>query len=203
MPNEAHEERAGFSRLCRFADWLNPDVPRAAAGVYAIWRGDELIYCGMSGRSIAAGAELPDGKYGLVTQLKSRASGRLSGDQFCVYVAIRPGPAEPDPGRTRSLRLRKAHAGCVYAAPHSPGPRVPVPYRVRRGGSHGARGRVQARQHLWPGAAAQSLAERGARQLTHSAKVMPSSARPPAWRGYGSGGSGAGPRTQFLMWPHR
>ncbi|MUK30774.1 hypothetical protein GNP44_11885 [Aliivibrio fischeri] len=28
-------------------------------------------------------------KYGLITRLNSHASGRLSGDQFCVYVANR------------------------------------------------------------------------------------------------------------------
>lgn len=61
----------------------------AAAGVYAIWRGEELIYCGMSGRSIVAGAEMPSKKHGLITRLHSHASGRLSGDQFCVYVANR------------------------------------------------------------------------------------------------------------------
>ncbi len=89
MPNETHDARLGFSRLYRFADWPNPDVPRASAGVYAIWRGDELIYCGMSGRSIVADAEMPIRKYGLITRLHSHASGRLSGDQFCVYVANR------------------------------------------------------------------------------------------------------------------
>lgn len=79
----------GFSRRYRFADWPNADVPKAAAGVYAIWRGEELIYCGMSGRSIVAGAEMPTKKHGLITRLHSHASGRLSGDQFCVYVANR------------------------------------------------------------------------------------------------------------------
>lgn len=78
-----------FTRRYRFADWPNPDVPMAAAGVYAIWRREELIYCGMSGRSILPGSELPSKKYGLITRLSSHASGRLSGDQFCVYVANR------------------------------------------------------------------------------------------------------------------
>jgi hypothetical protein len=78
-----------FTRRYRFADWPNPDVPVAAAGVYAIWRREQLIYCGMSGRSILAGSELPSKKHGLITRLHSHASGRLSGDQFCVYVANR------------------------------------------------------------------------------------------------------------------
>ena len=43
----------------------------------------------MSGRGIERA--LADGKqkYGLITRLNSHASGRLSGDQFCVYVANR------------------------------------------------------------------------------------------------------------------
>ena len=64
-------------------------MPKAAAGVYAIWRADELIYCGMSGRSIVADTPLPNKDYGLKTRLHSHAGGRLSGDQFCVYVANR------------------------------------------------------------------------------------------------------------------
>lgn len=61
----------------------------ATAGVYAVWREEELIYCGMSGRSIVVGAEMPNKRHGLITRLHSHASGRLSGDQFCVYVANR------------------------------------------------------------------------------------------------------------------
>lgn len=77
-----------FSCRFKFSDWPNPEVPQLAAGCYAIWHGDALIYCGMSGRqfeSIRSGLK----RYGLVTRLASHASGRLSGDQFCVYVANR------------------------------------------------------------------------------------------------------------------
>jgi hypothetical protein len=82
-------ESDGFSRRFKFSEWPNAEVPRAAAGVYAIWREDELIYCGMSGRSIVADSPLPNKAYGLKTRLHSHAGGRLSGDQFCVYVANR------------------------------------------------------------------------------------------------------------------
>jgi hypothetical protein len=34
----------------RFAGWPNDQVPRRAAGVYTIWRQEEFIYVGMSGR---------------------------------------------------------------------------------------------------------------------------------------------------------
>jgi len=76
-----------FSRRHKFADWPNSEVPAVAAGVYAVWDGEKLLYCGMSGR----GFEKASGrvKLGLVTRLASHASGRLSGDQFCVYVANR------------------------------------------------------------------------------------------------------------------
>lgn len=77
-----------FEHRFAFRDWPNPEVPEVCAGVYAVWRdGHELVYVGMSGRSIeTAGARK---RYGLVTRLASHANGRLSGDQFCVYVANR------------------------------------------------------------------------------------------------------------------
>ncbi|WP_201774729.1 hypothetical protein [Photobacterium angustum] len=49
--------------------------------------GKIIIYCGMSGREIEKNQHKK--KYGLVTRLHSHTSGRLSGDQFCVYVANR------------------------------------------------------------------------------------------------------------------
>ena len=76
-----------FSARHRFSDWPNPTIPPTAAGVYLVWEGERLIYCGMSGRGIEK--ESAARKRGLVTRLASHASGRLSGDQFCVYVANR------------------------------------------------------------------------------------------------------------------
>ena len=78
-----------LSKRFIFSDWPNPEVPLVAAGIYAIWSGEILVYCGMSGRQfdpVLAGAKK---KHGLYTRLASHASGRLSGDQFCVYVANR------------------------------------------------------------------------------------------------------------------
>ena len=76
----------------RFADWPDVRVPRRAAGVYTIWRQENLLYAGMSGR----GAQVEDfvvssdGKAaGLWTRLNSHASGRRSGDQFNVYICDR------------------------------------------------------------------------------------------------------------------
>jgi hypothetical protein len=78
-----------FSSRHKFSDWPNPEVPAIAAGVYAVWEGETLIYCGMSGREYEKAVTSSREKYGLVTRLTSHASGRLSGDQFCVYVANR------------------------------------------------------------------------------------------------------------------
>jgi hypothetical protein len=55
-------------------------IPSGGAGVYTIWDDERaLIYAGVAGRN-------PQGK-GLASRLRSHASGRRSGDQFCVYVA--------------------------------------------------------------------------------------------------------------------
>jgi hypothetical protein len=78
-------------RSYRFADWPNPAVPNGSIGVYTVWQGDQLIYVGMSGRAANTAAEgsdedVPRGLRGLRSRLDSHASGRRSGDQFCVYV---------------------------------------------------------------------------------------------------------------------
>lgn len=70
--------------LYRFADWPNPHVPPATAGVYTIWEGPAFVYVGMAGRGPA-----PSVRGGLASRLGSHASGGRSGDRFCVYVADR------------------------------------------------------------------------------------------------------------------
>ena len=60
----------------RFADWPNRDVPKGKPGVYLIYQGDRWIYIGMSFKN-------------LQSRLNQHASGRRSGDQFCVYVSDR------------------------------------------------------------------------------------------------------------------
>lgn len=87
--NTAELPNHGFSHRHRSADWPNAEVPAVAAGVYVVWEGDKLIYCGMSGRQYEKAITDSRTKYGLLTRLASHASGRLSGDQFCVYVANR------------------------------------------------------------------------------------------------------------------
>ena len=73
-----------------FANWPNPSVPAFGAGVYTIWHNDgRFIYVGMSGRGITAETTRRNTPQGIYTRLQSHASGRRSGDQFCVYVADR------------------------------------------------------------------------------------------------------------------
>ena len=60
----------------RFADWPNRDVPKGKPGVYLIYQEGRWIYIGMSFKN-------------LQSRLNQHASGRRSGDQFCVYVSDR------------------------------------------------------------------------------------------------------------------
>ena len=71
----------------RFADWPISDVP-ATSGIYTIWHGRAFIYVGVAGRQLATSARL-NSFAGLRSRLNSHASGRGSGDQFCVYVCDR------------------------------------------------------------------------------------------------------------------
>jgi hypothetical protein len=81
--------------LYRFADWPNPEVPNWRAGVYAVWEESTFLYVGMAGRALATGAHLlPEPtsstrNRGLKDRLNTHASGRRSGDQFCVYICDR------------------------------------------------------------------------------------------------------------------
>jgi hypothetical protein len=83
-------EQLGQGVAHSFSDWPNPDVPTFGAGAYTIWHRDgRFIYVGMSGRGISADTPRRNTPQGLYTRLQSHASGRRSGDQFCVYVADR------------------------------------------------------------------------------------------------------------------
>ncbi len=83
-----------FGTLHAFRDWPNIDVPAISAGVYTVWDGTTLVYAGMAGRGLSADdlerhRAQPGRITGLRSRLASHASGRRSGDQFCVYVADR------------------------------------------------------------------------------------------------------------------
>ena len=67
-----------------FSAWPVQDVPRQGSAVYTIWdRDGTFVYVGMSGRTPGATGR------GLWGRLNSHASGRRSGDQFCIYVCDR------------------------------------------------------------------------------------------------------------------
>ena len=78
-----------------FADWPNGNVPRVAPGVYTVWnRSGDYLYAGMAGRSLTAEAIIerrvnPSARTGLWGRLNAHASGKRSGNQFCIYVADR------------------------------------------------------------------------------------------------------------------
>jgi hypothetical protein len=70
-----------------FADWPVRTVPTSGALVYTVWdREHAFVYVGMSGRMGTKQSQRGKGPYG---RLESHASGRRSGDQFCVYVSDR------------------------------------------------------------------------------------------------------------------
>ena len=75
-----------------FSTWPNEAVP-IGAGVYTIWEGDKFVYVGMSGHAKDAAQIAEAKRIGkkkmLRERLGSHASGRRSGDQFCVYVSDR------------------------------------------------------------------------------------------------------------------
>ena len=77
MPNlEQLWDELNQQPVHRFADWPNRDVPKGKPGVYLIYHEGRWIYIGMSFKN-------------LQSRLSSHASGRRSGDQFCVYVGDR------------------------------------------------------------------------------------------------------------------
>ena len=77
MPNlEQLWDELNRQPVHRFADWPNKDVPKGKLGVYLIYHEDRWIYIGMS-------------FINLQSRLNQHASGRRSGDQFCVYVGDR------------------------------------------------------------------------------------------------------------------
>jgi hypothetical protein len=90
VPSDQYLGELGGGALYSFTSWPNPSVPTFGAGVYTIWHADgRFIYVGMSGRGITADTVRRNTPQGIYTRLQSHASGRRSGDQFCVYVADR------------------------------------------------------------------------------------------------------------------
>jgi hypothetical protein len=77
-------EALGAGPIYWFSDWPTGNVPRTGSLVYTVWdRDGAFVYAGMSGRSASQSGTGPWGR------LNSHASGRRSGDQFCIYVCDR------------------------------------------------------------------------------------------------------------------
>jgi hypothetical protein len=70
-----------------FRDWPATHLTMGPSGVYTIWSGSAFVYVGMS-YAHRDDTENPRAK-GVFGRLASHASGRRSGDQFCVYVCDR------------------------------------------------------------------------------------------------------------------
>ncbi len=82
--DQRHIDTLVAGPLHHFRDWPTGNVPRTGAIVYTVWNQDgELVYVGMSGRGFADGSIQRKGPWG---RLESHASGKRSGDQFCIYV---------------------------------------------------------------------------------------------------------------------
>ncbi len=84
LDNSACVQTLAIGDVHWFADWPCGEVPRFGSIVYSIWnRNLEFMYVGMSGRGFGGGSGQKKGPWG---RLNSHASGKRSGDQFCIYV---------------------------------------------------------------------------------------------------------------------
>lgn len=73
--------------LHQFGAWPAKDLEVGPSGVYTIWMGSTFLYVGMSWtHRTATGNSTAKGVFG---RLASHASGRRSGDQFCIYICDR------------------------------------------------------------------------------------------------------------------
>tara|TARA_Y100001958_G_C21078962_1_gene435948 strand:- start:199 stop:657 length:459 start_codon:yes stop_codon:yes gene_type:complete len=78
-----------FSKKFKFKNWPKKNFPTVAAGVYAIWDDQTLLYVGTAGKDLDKAKKSGKNKFGLITRLNSHASGRTAGDQFCSLLSNR------------------------------------------------------------------------------------------------------------------
>lgn len=81
------EQELASGEAHAFGTWPTTPVPKGPPGVYTVWDGTTFLYVGMSWReptTTTTGTSL-----GLWGRLNSHASGRRSGDQFCIYICDR------------------------------------------------------------------------------------------------------------------
>jgi len=70
----------------RFADWPAKHFETGPSGVYTIWKEDRFLYAGMAWAQRSDATPNASGVFG---RLASHASGRRSGDRFCIYICDR------------------------------------------------------------------------------------------------------------------
>ena len=71
----------GTDGLISFAEDSRKYIPDKGSIIYTVWDGsDTFIYVGISGLQKSEARRNPQ------TRIVSHASGRRSGDQFCIYV---------------------------------------------------------------------------------------------------------------------
>ncbi len=129
-----------------FGDWpdIDPPVSAVARGVYAIWKGDELLYIGVAGLG-----PWPDKKprdlWGLARRLDAHAQGRRCRDQLTCIVAdrfvlptlsddVRAAIASGDESFDRLIRAWVgAHLSFRFIEVESTAVAQDLEYRARRG----------------------------------------------------------------------
>ena len=84
-------EKLSTSKLYKFSDWKNNDIPSVCAGVYSIYESNgEFLYIGMAGAALnqskIEAMQKEKKKSGLQDRLGSHASGYRSGDRFNIYI---------------------------------------------------------------------------------------------------------------------
>jgi hypothetical protein len=70
----------------RFSDWPATHLEAGPSGVYTVWNNAMFLYVGMAWAHRDDSNPRASGVFG---RLKSHASGRRSGDQFCIYICDR------------------------------------------------------------------------------------------------------------------
>ncbi len=102
-------------QLYPFKIWPNAELRKVCAGIYTIWQDDTLLYVGMAGRALTEAQVAAERQAhskrpkGLFSRLKSHATGRRSGDQFCLDVCDRlvlPGLTAEEIGKVGDGELR-------------------------------------------------------------------------------------------------
>ena len=96
-------------------------IPSNGSIIYSVWdRDDQFIYVGISGTQKSLERRNP------VTRMQAHASGRRSGDQFCVYVhdfyvipkLFEGGSYTPERGGLDNLSKKYIHENLFYRFVH-------------------------------------------------------------------------------------